>query len=88
MSNKETKQENKKWFVNSDGDITDGECLIAEPNYLTNAGYKNAHLMAAAPELFEVLVYIIEQGDFPQLGFSEHRVNDRAVAALNKARGV
>lgn len=51
MSGNQANQVDKQWFVNSEGDITDGESLIAEPNYLTRESYKNAHLMSAAPEL-------------------------------------
>lgn len=61
MSSNETKQENKNWFVNSDGDIADGDALIAEPNYLSRNGHKNARLIAAAPELLAALELLLSQ---------------------------
>lgn len=90
MSNKE----NKKWFVNSDGDITDGDALIAEPNYLSRDGHKNAHLIAAAPELLEaiesILSYFTTSGNFEM---HEHYADEfkedfiEVVNAQKKARG-
>ena len=61
MSSNETKQENKNWFVNSDGDITDGDALIAEPNYLSRDGHKNARLISAAPELLAACELAIKE---------------------------
>ena len=62
MSSNETKQENKNWFVNSDGDITDGDALIAEPNYLSRDGHKNARLIAASPELTLFILFVFSVG--------------------------
>ena len=58
----------KNWYVNQEGDITDGNQLIAEPNYISRECHKNAQLMAAAPELLEalesVLSFFLANGDF------------------------
>lgn len=44
----------KSWFVNSDGEITDGERVIACPDYTYRDARKDAELLAAAPDLLEV----------------------------------
>lgn len=42
---------NTTWRIDDEGDIRDGEMLIAEPSYLSRDGKKNAAMIAAAPEL-------------------------------------
>ncbi len=54
------KPKTKNWFINNDGDITDGQNLIAEPNYINRESHKNAHLLAAAPELLAALEDAVE----------------------------
>lgn len=89
MSGNQANQVDKQWFVNSEGDITDGESLIAEPNYLTRESYKNAHLMSAAPELLALLTEVVsELSDTDDEGLIEHTewmIKARAVIA--KAKG-
>jgi geranylgeranyl pyrophosphate synthase len=85
----------KKWFVNEEGDITDGDVLIAEPNYLTSVSYKTAHLLAAAPELLAALESITSYclpnlGDFLMHQSLEDDFRNCVVsarAAIAKAKG-
>lgn len=80
---------NKNWFVNSDGDITDGQNLIAEPNYLTREGHANAALLAAAPELLAVLedvIYALSDTDGNGLLEYTHWMV-KARATIAKAKG-
>lgn len=85
----------KPWFVNSDGDIADGEHLIAEPSYLSRDGYKNAALIAAAPELLAALELLASELFYPntngairQSSPANHkRLLETATAAIAKARG-
>lgn len=78
-----------KWSVDSEGDIRDGEMLIAEPSYLSKYGRKNAALIAAAPELLSLLVEVVsELSDTDDEGLIEHTdwmIKARAVIA--KATG-
>lgn len=85
-----------KWSVDSDGDIRDGELLIAEPSYLSREGYKNAALIAAAPELLAALELLASELFYPntngairQSSPANHkRLLETATAAIAKARGV
>ena len=89
-----------KWHVDSDGDIRDGELLVAEPSYLSRQGYKNAALIAAAPELLAALelaaellawelIYPNTNGAIRQSSPVNHkRLLETATAAIAKARGV
>lgn len=100
MSGNQAKQQNKKWFVNNDGDITDGDALIAEPNYLSRDGHKNALLIAAAPELLNALQGLIDIGEantlatlggchnWAELEARNVKAFDAALLAIKKARGV
>ena len=76
----------KNWYVNTDGDITDGEQLIAEPNYLTKESYKNAHLLAAAPDLLAALQEVVRHLQLPCIYQPKEPVK-MALAAIAKAQG-
>lgn len=75
----------KNWYVNQEGDITDGEQLIAEPNYLTKESYKNAHLLAAAPDLLAACEEVLDVIEW----LIPNAVAINSIkAAITKAKGV
>ena len=89
-----------KWHVDSDGDIRDGELLVAEPSYRNPQGHKNSPLIAAAPELLAALELAVEllaweliypntNGAIRQSSPVNHKqLFETAKAAIAKARGV
>lgn len=94
MSSNETEKENKNWFVNIDGDITDGDVLIADPCYLTRDGHKNALLMAAAPELLGFACFmrdwLLERRSMGDVCISydeQHKLLIKIESVINKAMG-
>ena len=79
----------KKWFVNEEGDITDGDVLIAEPNYLMSVSYKTAHLLAAAPELLAALEEVAAHFRYVE-SYLPHKseMSKNVLAAIKKAKGL
>jgi len=85
----------KNWYVNQEGEITDGNQLIAEPNYISRECHKNAQLMAAAPELLEALEDAVEliiclighANDSAGCSFNEDADLFLARKAIAKAKG-
>ena len=83
-----------------DGDIRDGELLVAEPSYRNPQGHKNSPLIAAAPELLAALELAVEllaweliypntNGAIRQSSPVNHKqLFETAKAAIAKARGV
>lgn len=81
-----------QWSVDGDGDIRDGELLIAEPSHLSRQGYKNAALIAAAPELLAALESLVKWRDpqnIPSHFLASYKKDvEIAREAIAKARGV
>ncbi len=67
--------------VSNDG----GETIIANVNGQIKAGKANAHLMAAAPAMYEALAHLLEFADRTGQGNAKQVENARAALAL--ARG-
>ncbi len=77
-------------FTTADKDITIGEVAVRidydDVNHKEQEA--NAHLIAAAPELYEALAGLVEMaGAHPQPDGSINGPWDKAVNALKKARG-
>lgn len=82
-----------QWSVDSDGDIRDGELLVAEPSYLTRDGHKNAALIAAAPDLLAVCEKALELFRTGCVRLNEYDNKDlelrsALIKTIAKARGV
>lgn len=70
----------KEWFVRSDGD----DVAIASDirDGFGNISSANAHLIAAAPELYAALALVVDREEI-----SEDYIKEQAMIALRKAMG-